>query len=310
MHRRLRGLFVNDMSDDANLIERFLEMLVAETGASRHTLSAYRTDLEQASVITGGRLSCADREMIKKLPSHWRNLQNSTVARKSSSLRRFFGFLVEEGFRDIDPSNALPRPGLVRSLPKTLSHAEIGELFQLIAEDLGCKPVKPSAVRLSAIMELLYGSGLRASELTSLQRSSLSGDQPYLIIKGKGGRERLVPISQQARVAVHRWTEFVDPKETWLFPSRKGHISRIRLYQIIKEHAVRAGINPANISPHVLRHAFATHLLEGGADLRALQTLLGHSDISTTQIYTHIDSARLVELVNNRHPLGQRNLAR
>lgn len=298
------------MSDDANLIERFLEMLVAETGASRHTLSAYRTDLEQASSIMGGSLSCADREMIKKLPSRWRHLQNSTVARKSSSLRRFFGFLVEEGFRKNDPSNALPRPGIVRSLPKTLSHDEIGNLFRLIAEGLDCEPVNPATIRLSAIMELLYGSGLRASELVSLQRSSLSGDKPFLIIKGKGGRERLVPISQQARVAVRRWMELVDPKEVWLFPSRKSHISRIRLYQIIKELAVKAGINPANISPHVLRHAFATHLLEGGADLRALQTLLGHSDISTTQIYTHIDSARLVELVNNRHPLSQRNLAR
>lgn len=298
------------MNDDANLIERFLEMLAAEAGASRHTLAAYRTDLEQASAIAGGRLAQADREMIGTLPSHWRTLQNSTVARKSSSLRRFFGFLVEEGFRENDPSDALPRPGLVRSLPKTLSHAEIARLFELIGEGLRANPVKPSVVRLSAILELLYGSGLRASELVGLLRSSILGDEPYLIIKGKGGKERLVPISQQARIAVRRWAEFVEPREKWLFPSRTGHISRIRLFQIIREHAARAGINPAKISPHVLRHAFATHLLEGGADLRALQTLLGHSDISTTQIYTHIDSARLVELVNNRHPLSQRNLAR
>ena len=298
------------MSDDANLIERFLEMLVAEAGASQHTLSAYRTDLEQASVITGGLLSSADHEMIRKLPSRWRRLKNSTVARKSSSLRRFFGFLVEEGFRENDPSDALPKPGLVRSLPKTLSHAEIGLLFQLVAEGLDSELVKPSVARLSAILELLYGSGLRASELVGLQRSSISGDKPYLIIKGKGEKERLVPISQQARSAVRRWTEFVDSKEKWLFPSRTGHISRIRLFQIIKEHAVRAGINPGKISPHVLRHAFASHLLEGGADLRALQTLLGHSDITTTQIYTHIDSARLVELVNNRHPLSRLDLTR
>ncbi|MDM8011091.1 MAG: tyrosine recombinase [Parasphingorhabdus sp.] len=298
------------MNDDANLIERFLEMLAAEAGASRHTLAAYRTDLEQASAIARGRLAQADREMIGTLPSHWRSLQNSTVARKSSSLRRFFGFLVEEGFRENDPSDALPRPGLVRSLPKTLSHAEITRLFELIAEGLRVDPVKPSVVRLSAILELLYGSGLRASELVGLLRSSIMGEESYLIIKGKGGKERLVPISQQARIAVRRWAEFVEPKEKWLFPSRTGHISRIRLFQIIREHAARAGINPAKISPHVLRHAFATHLLEGGADLRALQTLLGHSDISTTQIYTHIDSARLVELVNNRHPLSQRNLAR
>lgn len=298
------------MSDDANLIERFLEMLVAEAGASQHTLSAYRSDLEQASAIAGGKLFCADRDMVKSLPSHWRKLQNSTVARKSSSLKRFFGFLVEEGFREDDPSDALPKPGLVRSLPKTLSHAEIAALFELIAKGLDQVPVKSSTMRLSAILELLYGSGLRASELVDLRRSSISADKPYLIVKGKGGKERLVPISQQARTAVRRWLEYVDLKEKWLFPSRTGHISRVRLFQIIKEHAGKAGINPAKISPHVLRHAFATHLLEGGADLRALQTLLGHSDISTTQIYTHIDSARLVELVNNRHPLSQVNLAR
>lgn len=298
------------MSNDSNLIERFLEMLLAETGASRNTLLAYRSDLEQASQITGGELSNAGRDMIEKLTSHWRNLKSNTVARKSSSLRRYFGFLVEEGFRDDDPSDALPRPGMVRSLPKTLSHADISNLFQLISDELDSQPLNPATVRLSAIFELLYGSGLRASELVSLQRTAISGDRPYLIIKGKGDKERLVPISLQARAAVHRWAEFVDPKEKWLFPSRKGHLGRIRLYQIIKEHAARAGISPNRISPHVLRHAFATHLLEGGADLRALQTLLGHSDISTTQIYTHIDSARLVELVNNRHPLGQRNLPR
>ncbi len=301
---------MQNMSEDANLIERFLEMLVAETGASKHTLAAYHSDLEQVSRLLGGRLSSADQTMIQSLPTHWRTLQNSTVARKSSSLKRFFGFLVEEGFRDSDPSDALPRPGLSRSLPKTLSHEEIDRLFKLAAEELARMPVQSSAVRLSAILELLYGSGLRASELVSLPRSSISGDRPFLIIKGKGNKERLVPISQQARVAVRRWIEFVDSEDKWLFPSRAGHISRIRLFQIIKQHAARAGINPAKVSPHVLRHAFATHLLEGGADLRALQTLLGHSDISTTQIYTHIDSARLVELVNNRHPLSQLNLVR
>lgn len=298
------------MNDDANLIERFLEMLVAETGASRHTLAAYRTDLEQASVIAGGHLAGAESSVIMTLPAHWRSLKNSTVARKSSSLRRFFGFLVEEGFRENDPSDALPRPGLVRSLPKTLSHGEIELLFQLVARELGQNPEKPAVLRLSAILELLYGSGLRASELVGLPRSSVVAEEPYLVIKGKGGRERLVPISQQARMALRRWLELLEPKEKWLFPSRTGHISRIRLFQIIKENAAKAGINPAKISPHVLRHAFATHLLEGGADLRALQTMLGHSDISTTQIYTHIDSARLIELVNNRHPLSQRNLAR
>ncbi len=298
------------MNADANLIERFLEMLVAETGASRNTLTAYRTDLEQASLLCGSRLSDADRQMVARLPSHWRELKNSTVARKSSSLRRFFGFLVEEGFRENDPSEALPRPGHARSLPRTLSHDEITALFKQVAEGLSHTPGKPSVVRLSAILELLYGSGLRASELVELQRSSVLRDKPFLIIRGKGGKERLVPLSHRARVAVRQWADFVDPEEKWLFPSRTGHITRIRLFQIIKDHAAKAGINPVKISPHVLRHAFATHLLEGGADLRALQTLLGHSDISTTQIYTHIDSARLVELVNDRHPLGRLNLPR
>ena len=159
-------------------------------------------------------------------------------------------------------------------------------------------------------MELLYGSGVRASELITLPRKAIVADRPFLIISGKGGKERLVPISDRARQAVDRWKNHLPADGKFLFPSRKDHISRIRLYQMIKDLAVQAGINPNKISPHVLRHAFATHLLEGGADLRALQTLLGHSDISTTQIYTHVDGARLVELVNRRHPLSNRNLTR
>ena len=152
-------------------------------------------------------------------------------------------------------------------------------------------------------MELLYGSGLRATELVSLPRQSVVSDRPFLILRGKGGRERLVPISDRARAAVARWSAHVPSDVLWLFPSGKSHLSRIRLYQLVKEIAAAAGIAPERVSPHVLRHAFATHLLEGGADLRALQTMLGHADIATTQIYTHVDSRRLVELVNARHPL-------
>ena len=163
---------------------------------------------------------------------------------------------------------------------------------------------------MAALLELLYGSGLRATELVSLPRKSVRSDQPYLIVKGKGDKERLVPISDRARMAIKRWSTFVSDDEKFLFPSRSGHISRIRLFQIIKDLAKISDVDPKKISPHVLRHAFATHLLEGGADLRALQTLLGHSDISTTQIYTHVDSARLVELVNARHPLARHNLTR
>ncbi|WP_108810837.1 tyrosine recombinase [Sphingorhabdus sp. Alg231-15] len=298
------------MSNDSVYIDRFLEMMAAESGASPNTLSAYRSDLEQASSFAKGLLSEADRAGLEKIASAWSELKNSSVSRKSSSLRRFFGFLVEEGFRADDPSDSLPRPGGQRSLPKILSHEEVAKLFETIEVRLNTKNPKPKDARLSALIELLYGSGLRASELVSLPRKSVMMDRPFLIISGKGGKERLVPISDRARHAVKRWTGFVDGDEKYLFPSRTGHLSRIRLFQIIKDLATKSDINPTKISPHVLRHAFATHLLEGGADLRALQTLLGHSDISTTQIYTHVDSARLVELVNNRHPLSRHDLTR
>ncbi len=298
------------MSNDPVYIDRFLEMMAAESGASSNTLSAYRSDLEQASGLAKGSLSDADRAGLEKIASAWSELKNSSVSRKSSSLRRFFGFLVEEGFRADDPSDSLPRPGGQRSLPKVLSHEEVAKLFETIELRLDIKNPKPKDARLSALIELLYGSGLRASELVSLPRKSVMMDRPFLIISGKGGKERLVPISDRARHAVKRWIGFVDKDEKYLFPSRTGHLSRIRLFQIIKDLATKSDINPTKISPHVLRHAFATHLLEGGADLRALQTLLGHSDISTTQIYTHVDSARLVELVNNRHPLSRHDLTR
>ena len=163
-----------------------------------------------------------------------------------------------------------------------------------------------AAVRNLALLELLYGSGLRASELVSLPRGALRKGQPFLIVRGKGDKERLVPISSRAEMAVERWLEHVARDTLWLFPSGKRHLSRVRLFQIVRRMAADAGIAPERVSPHVLRHAFATHLLSGGADLRVLQSLLGHADIATTQIYTHVDSARLVELVNTRHPLAER----
>ena len=297
------------MSDD-NYIERFLEMLVAESGAAKNTVSAYRTDLLQASKLSKGRLSESVKPDLVRLANEWSELQPSSLSRKSSALRRFFGFLVEEGFRTDDPSDALPKPGLNRPLPKVLSHQDVERIFTTIAERINIEHPKKADVRLAALIELLYGSGLRASELVSLQRLSAFVETSFLIIKGKGGKERLTPISDRARIAIQQWRDFVDPSEKFLFPSRGGHISRIRLFQLVKELGAASGIAPERISPHVLRHAFATHLLEGGADLRALQTLLGHSDISTTQIYTHIESARLVELVNQRHPLSKHNLMR
>ena len=184
-----------------------------------------------------------------------------------------------------------------------LDQADIDRLFAEIERRLA-QPHPPLAdVRLSALLELLYGSGLRATELVSLPRGAIAGDRPFIILKGKGGRERLVPISDRARAAVERWRALVPSDQPWLFPSGKKHLSRVRLFQIVKALAAAAGIPPERVGPHGLRHAFATHLLEGGADLRALQAMLGHADIATTQIYTHVDSRRLVELVNERHPL-------
>lgn len=291
------------MGDDDALIDRFLEMMAAERGASRNTLIAYRTDLQGAGAIVGG-LSRADRDALGGLAAAWADLVASSVARKVSALRAFYAFLEEEGLRPDNPSVALPRPATRRPLPKILSMQEVESLFALIEQRLAVSHPPPLDLRLSALIELLYGSGLRASELVSLPRRALAVDRPFLIIKGKGARERLVPISDRARAAVSAWLTHVPADSPWLFPSGKAHVSRIRLYQLVKALAAAAGIAPERVSPHVLRHAFATHLLEGGADLRALQSMLGHADIGTTQIYTHVDSRRLVELVNKRHPLA------
>ena len=295
---------------DRDLIARFIEMMAAEQGVAANTSAAYASDLLAASSLTGGKLAHADANMLVTLSSDWRDLANSSVARKSSVLRRFFGFLHEEGFRDDNPSAALPKPSQVRALPKILDTAEVDLLFAAIEAKLAQPDPASTDYRLSALIELLYGSGLRATELVALPRSAIVSDKPFIIVKGKGAKERMVPISNRARQAVGTWLAFVPEKSRFLFPSRAGHISRIRLFQIIKALAAQSGLDPAKVSPHVLRHAFATHLLAGGANLRALQAMLGHVDIATTQIYTHVDSSRLVELVNRRHPLAMRTLTR
>lgn len=288
--------------EDRRLIAAFLEMMAAEAGAARNTLLAYERDLSGASETLGGRLASAGAEQLKRLGEDWRPLKRATVARKAAALRRFYGFLADEGLRGDDPSAALPRPGSERTLPKVLDHGAIDALFAEVGRRVAVG--KPEALRLSALIELLYGSGLRATELVSLPRHAIAPDRPFLILKGKGGRERLAPISDRARAAVAAWAGQVPRESVWLFPSGKRHLSRVRLYQLVRELAAAAGIPPERISPHVLRHAFATHLLEGGADLRVVQMLLGHADIATTQIYTHVDSRRLIELVNARHPLA------
>jgi integrase/recombinase XerD len=289
--------------DDRALVDRFLDMMAAEAGASKHTLAAYRNDLDRAAEILGllGAASGAD---VSRLGSSWADLAPSTVARRSAALRRFFGFMVDEGLRRDDPSSALPRPRFERPLPRILDEAEVHRMFEAV-EDRAASG-EGAAVRNLALLELLYGSGLRASELVSLPRAAVRPEQPFLMVRGKGAKERLVPISSRAQAAVQQWLEHVPSGAPWLFPSGKSHLSRVRLFQIVRAMAAEAGIPPERVSPHVLRHAFATHLLSGGADLRVLQSMLGHADIATTQIYTHVDSARLIELVNARHPLATR----
>lgn len=287
--------------DDSALVDRFLDMLASEAGASRHTLSAYQSDLAAAAAVVPS-LSVASMDELVRLAPAWSDLASATLARRSAALRRFYGFLQEEGFRADNPSAALPRPRQVRPLPRILDSNDIDALFRA-AEDKAASD-EPRALRNLVLLELLYGSGLRASELVSLPRRAFRRGQPFLILRGKGDKERMVPVSSRAADAVERWTaQLADGP--WLFPSRSGHISRVRLFQILRGLAGQAGIAPERVSPHVLRHAFATHLLAGGADLRALQTLLGHADIATTQIYTHVDSERLIQLVNERHPLAR-----
>lgn len=281
-------------------------MLAAERGAAANTLAAYRRDLEGAEELIGD-LVAADRPALATLAKAWADLAPSTVARKASALRQFYGFVLDQGLRADDPSGALPRPASRRRLPKILSHSEVEALFS--RAEMEAVGERPAAVRLLALIELLYGSGLRATELVALPLGAVPRDAPLLTVTGKGSQQRMVPVSGRARQAMSRWLAVRPGDSRYLFPSRGKHLTRVRLFQLIKGLATRAGIDAAKVSPHVLRHAFATHLLEGGADLRVLQTLLGHADIATTQIYTHVDAARLVALVNERHPLagdGQR----
>lgn len=278
-------------------------MLAAERGAAANTLSAYRRDLQSAEALIGA-LVMADRDALASLGQAWADLAPSSLARKCSALRQFYGFLIDERLREDDPSPALPRPRARRPLPRLLSHEQIAALFAQAESEAAAD--KPEAVRTLTLLELLYGSGLRASELVSLPREAVPRDAPFLTVTGKGGQQRLVPVSARAGQALSRWLALRPDGGRYLFPSSgvAGHLTRVRLFQLLRALAVRTGITPEKLSPHVLRHAFATHLLEGGADLRVLQTLLGHADIATTEIYTHVDSARLVALVNARHPLG------
>jgi integrase/recombinase XerD len=292
----------------------FLEMMSAERGASPATLVNYGRDLDDFTAFArcrGGDLADADTETVRAYLGHMARagLSSATAARRLSVLRQFYRFLYAEGLRGDDPSIGIDGPRRQRPLPKILSEAEVDRLLVAARSRPG-----PGGQRLVALIEVLYATGLRVSELVGLPRSAASGDPRVLLVRGKGGRERMVPLSMPARAAVAAWLEECDRAagrdeaagSPWLFPSRgaEGHVTSRRFSQLLKELAVEAGIAPSRVSPHVLRHAFASHLLAHGADLRAVQQMLGHADISTTQIYTHVLEERLKALVETHHPLN------
>lgn len=294
-----------NLPPDRRLIALFLDMLAAERGAARNTLLAYARDLEQASDWLAGRLGSAGPDELATLAGHWAGLARASAARKTSAVRQFLGFLAREGIRPDNAARDLVSPTGARPLPKTLGNGDVERLFAALDTRLRENP-GPATLRLAALIELLYGSGLRASELMALPAHAVRPGRGYLVLAGKGGKERLVPVGTRAEAAVTAWAATLPKDSRWLFPSpRPGKpLTRLRLWQLVKDLAAEAGLPPARISPHVLRHAFATHLLEGGADLRTVQTLLGHADIATTQIYTHVAGRALIDLVNQRHPLS------
>jgi len=291
-----------DAVSDGRAIALFLDMCAAERGSASNTILAYRRDLDGASALLGGRLASATSADLARLAHDWRDLARASLQRKSSALRGFFAFMIAERLRADDPAAGLPRTARARPLPKSLGADDIDRLFAALAD----RAPTHATLRLIALVELLYGSGLRATELVGLPRHAIQPGRGFAILTGKGGKERLVPVGQRALAAVAAHAANIDPGERYLFPSHAKHLSRVRLFQLITALAADAGIPPDRIGPHVLRHAFATHLLEGGADLRTLQTLLGHADIATTQIYTHVQSAKLVELVHAHHPLADK----
>lgn len=299
------------MSDSA-LVEAFLEMLSAERGARANTLDAYARDLEDARAHVRGGLSAASADAIEDYVAGLarRGLSAATTRRRISALRQFFRFLLQENARGDDPTSRLDAPKRGRALPKTLSPEEIERL--IAAADT------PRDV---ALIELLYGAGLRVSELVSLPlRAAPKPGQAHMIVEGKGGKERLVALGRPALAALDahvaaraaalpKGAAQRERAQRWLFPSASaadGKLTRRRVGQILEQAAAKAGIDPTRVSPHVLRHAFATHLVEGGADLRTVQTLLGHADIATTQIYTHVAEGRLKTLVETKHPLARK----
>lgn len=313
MRREAAPLPVRDLS----LIESFLDMMSAERGASLHTIAAYRRDIVEFSrhcLRASADLTSARAEHVRQ---HLEKLSAAAVkpssqSRKLSALRRFFVFLYSEGTRPDNPCGTIDSPRLTRPLPKLLSREEA---MALIETARAAASQDAESARLHCIIEMLYASGLRVSELVELPLAAVRGAQRAIFVRGKGGRERMVPLGEPAREAVRVYLEartaFLPRGHSlavqYLFPSRggSGHLTRRRCHQLLKDLAVRAGLDPQRLSPHVMRHAFATHLVEGGADLRSVQSLLGHADIATTQIYTHVARERLRQVVESAHPLAR-----
>lgn len=302
--------------NSAARIEAFLEMMSAERGAAENTLSSYRRDLEDASGTIHGGLAGAGSSDIRAYLDDIaaRGFAPTSQARKLSAIRQFFKFLYAEGLRGDDPTGTLDSPRKGRPLPKTMSEAETGRLLDRAAQEAGASGPdgdRLAALRLHALVEVLYATGLRVSELVGLPVTVALRDDRFFMVRGKGDKERMVPLSAKAREAMRAWLAAraerpAFAESPFLFPAAadSGHLSRQVFARDLKGLAARSGIASAKISPHVLRHAFASHLLQNGADLRAVQQLLGHADISTTQIYTHVLEERLVRLVNDHHPLA------
>jgi integrase/recombinase XerD len=302
---------------DAPLIESFLDMMSAERGASPNTLAAYRRDLIEFSAAAAKRDASLARATRGQLKAYLAGLSAahmaaSTQARKLSVLRQFYGYLYAEDIRSDDPTNAIEAPRKGRTLPKILTQEDLEKLIDAARPS---QPDDAERIRLLAIVELLYASGLRITELVTLPLAAARNRQGFLVVQGKGGKERLAPLNESAREAMGNYLRVRErflPKTArdgsrFLFCSRsvEGHLTRRRCHQLLKSLAAEAGIDPRKLSPHVLRHAFATHLVEGGADLRSVQTLLGHADIGTTQIYTHVANERLKKVMDAAHPLAR-----
>jgi integrase/recombinase XerD len=308
-------------ASEESLIELFLDMQAAERGAGANTLAAYRNDLEDLAAhlrAAGVAVAAADTDDLRGFLTSLaeRGFKASSLARRLSAVRQLYRFLYAEGKRSDDPAAVLEGPKRARTLPKVLSIADVDRLLTVAraqAEDAAQpKLARLRAARLLCLLEVVYATGLRVSELVALPASAARRDLRMLVVRGKGGKERLVPLNQAAKRAMSEYLALRaegkhDAQSKWLFPSfgETGHLTRQHFARELKELGQASGIEPSQLSPHVLRHAFASHLLHNGADLRVVQTLLGHADISTTQIYTHVLEDRLKSLVRDLHPLGE-----